>query len=83
MAALQDPEVQALLPKLMSGDPSVLSQLQGNPKLAKVMSKLSGMFGGAGGPGGAPKPAPGRGAGGFPGGFPGFPGGPGSHNDVD
>ncbi len=49
---MQDPEVQALLPKLMSGDPSAMAAVQNNPKLAKLVGKVGGMVGGggAGGP---------------------------------
>mmetsp|Transcript_64582 Transcript_64582/g.106988 ORF Transcript_64582/g.106988 Transcript_64582/m.106988 type:complete len:128 (+) Transcript_64582:1-384(+) len=75
--AMQDPEVQALLPKLMSGDPSAIAAAQSNPKLAKLLGKFSSMFGGAAG-GAAPSGSAGPGAG-----FPGPGHMPGAGTDVD
>lgn len=66
-----DPEVSRAFQEI-STDPSKILQYQNNPKVKRVIEKLSQKFGGGGaaGMGGFP-----GGMGGFPGGMGGFPGG--------
>jgi len=85
MAAFQDPEVTAAFQDI-SANPANIIKYQNNPKVKKLIEKLSTKFSS----GGMGFPFGGAAGGGFPGGFPGaagfpggFPGGPEKDDGLD